>query len=308
MLQIPSPVQQLHLQKYHSKNIEVFVKREDLIHETVSGNKWRKLKHNILHAKDKCYKGILTFGGAYSNHLHAAAYSCRQAGLKLICIVRAKDVDLNNPTMLDIHHWGGEIILVDRETYKLKNTEAYIHELETEYPDFYIVPEGGNNRRAKKGMKEMATELNSDYDHIFISVGTGASAIGLISNLEDMHTQVHAIAAVKDSSLISQFQSDLEHYDNWQLHLEYTRGGFAKVDLELVDFINSFYQKNGILLDPIYNAKMFLAFHQMIEENKIAENSKILLVHTGGIQGIRGHNNRYKDQPELHIQSEKVDA
>jgi len=299
-VQIPSPVQELNLPQY--KNHNVFLKREDLIHPTISGNKWRKLKYNIIHAKDKCYKGILTFGGAYSNHLHASAFACQKAGLKLRCIVRAEDADLRNPTLSDIQNWGGQISLIDRETYKLKNTPEFINELEQEYPDYFIIPEGGNNRRASKGLAEMAEEIDEhNFDYIFISVGTGSSAIGLINNLKSDHPHIHAIAAVKDLSLKSQFQSNIQDKHNWSLSFDFTRGGYAKVDTELVAYINRFYKRNNILLDPIYNAKTFMAFEQMLAENQIPFGSNVLLVHTGGIQGIRGHNARHGHKPDMLI-------
>ena len=253
-----------------------------------------------MHARDKCYKGILTFGGAYSNHLHAAAYATKQANLKLICIVRAQDTKLDNPTMSAIKHWGAQINLVDRETYKKKEDRDYIDALEREYPDYFIVPEGGNNLLARKGMQEMAKELSKDYDYIFISVGTGSSAIGLVPHL-NTDAKLMAVAAVKDSSLVNYFNRELGEHKNWELSFDFARGGFAKTDPELVKFINVFNQDHGILLDPIYNAKTFLAFDQLVNSGRFSAGSKILLIHTGGLQGIKGHNMRYASQPEMQI-------
>lgn len=296
-----SRVDRLNSSFYDSHNVQVFIKREDLIHDRISGNKWRKLKYNIKIAQDHCYKGILTFGGAYSNHLHATAFATHEAKLRLHCIVRALDTDLSNPTMHDVREWGGEIQLVDRETYKLKSDPNYVDAIQQQFPDYFIIPEGGNNFEAQIGLAEMASEIRDGFDYIFISVGTGASAIGLISNLSSKNTEIKAVSAVNDFSLKSQFKHKLKAFDNWELLFDYTRGGFGKTDPELVSFINSFYDKHQILLDPIYNGKTMMGLHQMIEAQRIKPDSKILFIHTGGIQGIKGHNLKYHSRKDMII-------
>jgi len=306
-LNIPSPVQKIEHPLYDARRLEVFIKREDLIHPEISGNKWRKLKYNIQFALENNKRGIITFGGAFSNHIYATAHACHQFGLQSICYVRGLHVDLNNPTLSSIRQAGGKIIPLEIARYKEKGSQEFLSRIQTKYPNYHIVPEGGDNILATQGVKEMITELYNEllsYDVICVSAGTGNTASSmLLADLYRYTNKLLVFSSLKGNFLGQEIQSKLKnkHLGNWSMVEDYHFGGYAKTNEELVSFINTYYKETQVLLEPIYTAKMFFGLHDMIEQGKFAETSKILLIHTGGLQGIDGHNMRYKDRDAMQI-------
>lgn len=300
---IPSPVQELKSDLYSRFDLQVFVKRDDLIHPIISGNKWRKLKHSIQHAIDHEFKGVVTFGGAFSNHLHATAFACKQYGLSCIAIIRGEYVDLTNPTLSDIIEQGAHLIQVSREEYRQRNDQDYLEKLQLEYPDYLIIPEGGRSEEGMKGVSEIWNELTIHPDHIMVPVGSSTTLCGLMvgKSLTDK-VRLHGIACVKDKSLLQRIKEQISSFNDITYHDQYAQGGFAKVNPKLIQFINQFKKDHNIQLDPIYTSKMFMAFHDLIMQETFKPKSIIMLIHTGGLQGIRGHNKRYQDRPELQIE------
>ena len=302
LFKLPSPVQEIKSDLYSRFDLKVFLKRDDLIHPIVSGNKWRKLKYSIQYALKHEMKGVLTFGGAFSNHLHATAYACHYYNLSSISIIRGEYADVNNPTLSDVIEQGTHLIHVSREEYRLRNDPKYIEQLQNKYPEYLIIPEGGRSEHGMKGVGEIWNELTLEFDHIIVPVGSSTTLCGLILNKPSKSsTRLHGVACVKDKSLMKRIMDLNSKSAHTVYHDQYVQGGFAKVNAKLIHFINQFKKDHNIQLDPIYTAKMFMAFHDMIDQEYFDPGSFILLVHTGGLQGIRGHNRRYQEKLDLQI-------
>ena len=276
-------------------NISVFIRREDLIHPFISGNKFRKLKYNIVQAKTENQDTLLTFGGAFSNHIAAAAYAGKEYGFRTIGIIRGDELEskiFENPTLTFAQECGMQFKFVTRESYRHKTEAQFIENLKQEFGDFYLVPEGGTNEFAVKGCEEILAEADSQYDYICTAVGTGGTISGII-NSSLPHQKVMGFPALKGDFLKEDIRKFAQN-ENWELITEYHFGGYGKVNPELIAFINQFYAQNHVPLDPIYTGKMVFGVMDLINNNYFPENSKILLIHTGGIQGIAGMNLKLK--------------
>ena len=287
-----------------NSNVTLYIKREDLIHPYVSGNKFRKLKYNLLQVIQEKKKTILTFGGAFSNHILAVAAAGKENGFRTIGIIRGEELAekiAENHTLQKAQELGMVIEFVSRETYRDKNSEEFIINLKEKFGDFYLLPEGGTNDLAIKGCEEVLTERDADFDYICCAVGTGGTIAGII-NCSKPSQQVLGFPALKGDFLkedICKFAKN----NNWELITNYHFGGYGKVTEELIFFINEFYQQYEIPLDPIYTGKMVFGVLDLIEKKWFPDNSKILLLHTGGLQGILGMNHllRQKKQTEITI-------
>ncbi len=279
------------------KGVMLFVKREDLLHKHISGNKYRKLFYNLIDAKRKRYKRILTFGGAFSNHIAATATAGRAFGFETIGVIRGnelagriKEVITENPTLAFAHRQGMRFYFVDRTTYRLKETADFIENLKQRFGHFYLVPQGGTNELAVKGAQEILNENDAEFDYIACAVGTGGTIAGII-NASMPRQKVLGFPALKENFL----QHDIRKYvrkNNWTLIRDYHFGGFAKINEALITFVNRFYRQTGIPLDPVYTGKMLYGLFDMIEKGHFTRETKILAVHTGGLQGIDGMNFR----------------
>jgi 1-aminocyclopropane-1-carboxylate deaminase len=278
-------------------SVKLFIRREDLIHPFVSGNKFRKLKYNLLEAKNQKKTTLLTFGGAFSNHIAATASAGKQNGFKSIGIIRGDELasKINeNPTLKFAQENGMVFEFVSREAYRLKESDGFIENLKNNYGDFYVIPEGGTNDLAVKGCEEILKEDDSFFDFICSSIGTGGTISGIINSALP-HQKVLGFPSLKGDFL----QKDIRkfvHKENWTLISDYHFGGYGKVSIELIEFINSFYQENDIPLDPIYTGKMVFGVIDLIHQGYFPENSKILIIHTGGLQGIQGMNLKLKSK------------
>lgn len=285
-----------------NSNISLYIKREDLLHPIISGNKFRKLKYNLTQAKNENKEMLLTFGGAFSNHILAVAAAGKEHGFKTIGIIRGEELKYTvseNPTLQKAKDLGMIFEFVDREIYREKNNPKFIQQLVVKFGDFYLIPEGGTNDLAVKGCEEILTVNDEKFDYICCAVGTGGTISGLI-NCSKNSQQVLGFPALKGDFLkedICRFASN----SNWDLVPEYHFGGYAKVSEELIQFINEFYQKHKIPLDPIYTGKMMFGVMDLIHKNYFPENSKILVIHTGGLQGIAGMNKLLKQKKQLQI-------
>ena len=278
-------------------SVKLFIRREDLIHPFVSGNKFRKLKYNLLEAKNQKKTTLLTFGGAFSNHIAATAFAGKQNGFNTIGIIRGDELasKINeNPTLKFAQENGMVFEFVSREAYRLKESDGFIENLKNNYGDFYVIPEGGTNDLAVKGCEEILKEDDSFFDLFCSSIGTGGTISGIINSTLP-HQKVLGFPSLKGDFL----QKDIRkfvHKENWTLISDYHFGGYGKVSRELIEFINSFYQENDIPLDPIYTGKMVFGVIDLIHQGYFPENSKILMIHTGGLQGIQGMNLKLKSK------------
>ena len=277
--------------------ISVSIKREDLIHPFVSGNKFRKLKYNLLQAKTENKDTLLTFGGAYSNHIAALAFAGQENGFRTIGIIRGDELEskiTENPTLQFAQNCGMEFKFVSREEYRNKQEKVFLENLKSTYGNFYLIPEGGTNELAIKGCQEILTPADSQFDYICCSVGTGGTILGIINSALP-HQKVLGFPALKGDFLKDEIRIFAQN-NNWELITHYHFGGYGKIKEELIAFINQFYQENKIPLDPIYTGKMVFGVMNMIATNHFPSHSKILLIHTGGIQGIQGMNLKLKNK------------
>lgn len=295
MIEMQSEVQQIYIE--NDKNIQLFIKREDLIHPFISGNKYRKLKYNLLEAISLNHDAILTFGGAFSNHIAATAFAGKEIGFKTIGVIRGEELESKideNHTLSFARENGMQFHFISRDDYRKKNSEIFLNQLKKKFGNFYLIPEGGTNQLAVKGCEEILTFKDSNYDYICTCVGTGGTISGLInSSLEGQ--KILGFPALKGDFLIKEI-SNFATKRNWKLITDYHFGGYAKINTELVTFINDFKSKYRIPLDPIYTGKMLFGLFDMISKGRFKPNTKILVIHTGGLQGIAGMNVRLKSK------------
>ncbi len=289
-----SILQQLELPHLTERGIKLFVKRDDLIHTEVSGNKWRKLKYNLLQVEQGNYAGLFTFGGAYSNHLLATASAANKAGVPVIGFVRGEELNENsNATLKRCSDLGMKLIFLSREEYGMRNDKQYIDELKSEYTNYYFVPEGGGNYLGMVGCQEIWKEIDLHMDDVFVAQGTTTTSCGLLLG-KSKNTTLHVIPALKGFDGYAEmfiklkwflFQDELasELLEGVRIHSEYHFGGYGKYTDELLAFIQEIYKEHQLPLDPIYTAKAFYGMLQELEDVSF-DNNTILFVHTGGIQ------------------------
>lgn len=278
-------------------NVSLSIKREDLIHPLVSGNKFRKLKYNLLEATAQNQKQLLTFGGAFSNHIAAVAAIGQLHQIKTIGVIRGDELINSieeNPTLRFAKFCGMQLDFISRTAYRNKTEASFLEQLEQKWNSFYLIPEGGTNAFAIKGCEEILTEADEDFDFICCAVGTGGTISGIINSAK-AHQKVLGFPALKGDFLkeeICRFATN----QHWELILDYHFGGYGKVTPELIDFINQFILKTGIPLDPIYTGKMVFGVIDLIQKEYFPKGSKILMIHTGGLQGIEGMNIKLKNK------------
>jgi 1-aminocyclopropane-1-carboxylate deaminase len=285
--------------------ISLEIKREDLLHPFISGNKFRKLKYNLLQAKSENQETVLTFGGAYSNHIAAVAYAGKEQGFKTIGVIRGEELGDKideNPTLKFAQECGMQFEFVTREAYRLKTESDFITNLRQKFGSFYLVPEGGTNEYAIKGCEEILSEEDSEFDYVCCAVGTGGTISGIINSALP-HQKVLGFPALKGDFLKDEIRK-FATAKNWELINAYHFGGYGKVNEELIEFINQFYKQTQVPLDPVYTGKMVFGVVDLIKKNYFPKNAKILLIHTGGLQGIRGMNVLLKKKNKAPIDFE----
>lgn len=287
-----APVVELHDELFVKHGLQVFIKREDLLHPQVSGNKFRKLKFNLQAAVERGYAGVLSFGGARSNHIHALAFAAQQCGLSSIGIIRGEAKYAANPTLSDARHWGMQLEFVDRETYRRRSDANWLAQLQQRYPGMYMIPEGGSNALALKGMAELWHDLDEAYDFVVTAAGSAGTAAGLLSACPAT-TRILVVPVLK-GDFVRLAISELIGGEDIQMQRSeiidgYHGGGYARMTPELRAFMQTFEERHGIALDPIYTAKMVRAIYSEIRAGCFARGSRILLIHTGGLQGTREH-------------------
>ncbi len=267
--------------------VQLSVVRLDKLHPIVSGNKWFKLKKNIAQAQTLKHKRILTFGGAFSNHLVATAAACQLLNLPAIAVVRGlHGAAQTTPTLEACKLMGMQLHFVNRENYNRKNDADFLQELKHQYDNPYIIAEGGYNELGVQGAAEIAQFIPQESNFVCSAIGSGITFAGLI-NAMPKTTALLGFTAFKHGHYL---QKDIEHftknkYNNWHLQTDYHFGGFAKHNKELIHFMNHFYETTSIPLDFVYTAKMMYGIFDLIKKNRFARGSTITAVHTGGLQG-----------------------
>lgn len=291
-----SILQEVQFSEIEKFDVSLFIKREDLIHPEISGNKYRKLQYNLVQASKEGKDTILTFGGAYSNHIAAVASVGKLNAIKTIGVIRGEELgdDLektlkNNSTLRFAHNCGMQFHFVSRSDYREKTTDNFIVNLKNEFGDFYLIPEGGTNELAIKGCEEILNSKTEKFDYICVSVGTGGTISGLINSAKN-HQKTLGFPALKGSFLVDEIKKHVKIDGNWDLVLKYHFGGYAKTNNELIAFINKFKEETKISLDPIYTGKMMFGIVDLIRNNYFEKGAKILAIHTGGLQGIEAMN------------------
>ena len=288
---LPTPIQELSNAITQKAGIRLYIKRDDLIHPTVSGNKWRKLKYNLSEAQSQGHTHLLTFGGAFSNHLYAVAAAGKALGFETIGIVRGEELaDKLSPTLLFCEDQGMELHFVPRVEYKRRNADDYLQELAVNFNNPFIIPEGGTSAFALKGVAEIVPEviaqLGKAPNYFAVAAGTGGSAAGLLY----AGANVLAFSALKGGGFLEHDIADLLNgprpISNLQLFTDYHFGGYAKWTPELIAFMNQFQQEFDIQLEQVYTAKMFFGLFDLISKKHFHNGETIVAVHTGGMQGL----------------------
>lgn len=268
-------------------SVSLTVKREDVLHSQISGNKFRKLKYNLLEAKAKGITKLITFGGAYSNHIAAVAAAGKLYGFETVGIIRGeeiKDKFLDNETLKLAHDNGMQFEFITRSDYRTKTDVYFLENLKRKFGNFYLIPEGGTNELAVKGCEEILTKADANFNYLCSAVGTGGTISGIINSAHE-NQKILGFPALKENYL----QEEINLFSknkNYQLIRDFHFGGYAKVTQELIDFVLDFNKNQPFKIEPIYTGKMFFGLFEMIKNNYFESNSKILAIHTGGLQGL----------------------
>ncbi|KUG06245.1 1-aminocyclopropane-1-carboxylate deaminase/D-cysteine desulfhydrase [Solirubrum puertoriconensis] len=294
LLDLPEPVAE-------RRGVRLRLLRDDLLHPDIPGNKWRKLKYNLLEAQHLGHRTLLTFGGAYSNHLAAVAAAGRLQGFGTIGVVRGEAAPQLSPTLQQCQGDGMQLHFVSREAYQQRHDAAWVAELLAHLGPAYVVPEGGTNTLALRGCAELITELDAAgeaFDAVAVACGTGGTLAGLLMGLGGQRHAV-GVAALKGADFLRRDVNNLTTaavglvFSNWHLHTSAHFGGYAKYSEPLLAFIYRFYQQHQVALDPVYTGKLLYGVLQLIEEGHFAVGSTVVAVHTGGLQGWAGFRQRF---------------
>ncbi|HDZ8839935.1 TPA: 1-aminocyclopropane-1-carboxylate deaminase/D-cysteine desulfhydrase [Aeromonas veronii] len=286
---LPSPLQRLHHPLLTCYGVELWCKRDDLIHPAISGNKWRKLKYHLLHAKEHGKRHLLSFGGAYSNHIHALAAAGCQSGLRTTGIIRGEYDAVSNSTLRDARRWGMDLVFVDRQSYRRRQDPDWLAQFDA--PDTLIVPEGGSSPLAIPGVAELVGEVPFSPDLWVLPCASGGTLAGLIAGKRDRE-QILAIAVLKGGGFIADEVCRLHpaaaSIPGWRIALDHHDGGYAKFSPTLWQWVQDFSATTDLPLEPIYSGKAMWGLFRELAAGRIASGSKIVFIHTGGMQGLAG--------------------
>ena len=276
-----------------NNDVNVFMKRTDLIHPIISGNKWYKMKYNIIEMQKQGIDTLLTFGGAFSNHIHAAAHAGKVFGFKTIGLIRGEEHLPLNSTLQSAVNDGMELHYVDRTTFRKRETDEFLSWIKEKFGNVYVLPVGGTNTIALKGCAEIIDQIEIDYNYICSASGSGGTFAGLVAGLDGKKKAI-AFPALKGGEFLEKVISDLVYdytgksFSNWSLNTDYHFGGFAKLSKELIDFTHKFNELNGFELDYIYTNKMMFGIADLIKKSFFKPGESIVTIHSGGLQGNVG--------------------
>ena len=296
LLPIAPPLQTAQDPWLAHQGVQLTMLRLDQVHPVVSGNKWYKLKYNLTEAQREQHNTLLTVGGAYSNHLYATAVAGQAYGFRTIGLVRGEPHTPLNPTLQFAQDNGMQLHYVDRTAFS-EITKADVPELPV-FGRFYWLPEGGTNDLAVKGCAEIIP-ANADFDYVACCVGTGGTLAGILTSLPREKLAL-GFSALKGGEFLNETVNALtqayhqQQHDNYRIITQYHFGGYARANRTLVDFINEFYGQTGIPLEPVYTGKMLYGLYDMIRQGYFPHGSRVLVVHSGGLQGVAGFNERYQ--------------
>ena len=296
---LPPSTQKIDSDITQSVWVEMSVLRLDLMHPWVNGNKWYKLKYNLLEAKERNFTTLLTFGGAYSNHIFATAAAGKLFGLNTIGVIRGEETSPLNSTLSFAVQQGMQLVYLDRKTYRQRNTTELQTELRERFGEVFIIPEGGSNLNGVRGCMEILAQAE-DFDVVCVACGTGTTFAGIVLSLSQQKRAI-AFPILKNGAFLKQeIETLLQNYLSadlpvptksscaWELVCDYHFGGYAKVNDELLKFSQQFQQMHGVTLDYVYTAKMFYGVMDLLKQGFFRKGDRILLIHTGGLQGNVG--------------------
>ena len=289
----PTPIQEIHDVVFDQAGVRLLIKRLDQVHPVISGNKWYKLKYNLLAAREQGFGTLLSFGGAYSNHIHALAGAGAEYGFNTIGVIRGEEHSPLNPTLQFAVDHGMQLHYMNRLDYRRKDSAEIIDRLRAEFGDFYLIPEGGSNGLAVQGCAEIIDDIDQAFDVIACACGTAGTLSGLIAGLQGQR-QALGVAVLKGAgflgdevrSLLS--ESANQQHENWQINLDYHFGGYAKTKPELMEFMRRFEAAHAVPLEPVYTGKLMFGLYDLIAANHFQRGQTVLALHTGGLQGCAG--------------------
>lgn len=299
IIQTPTPLQALSHKLLREKDITLFMKRDDLTHHDVQGNKWRKLKYNLAFAKENNFNSILTFGGPMSNHIYSTAAAGKLFGLKTIGVIRGYAHLPLAPTLAFAIAQGMELYFLSKGEYEHRFEKSTIAILKEKYGDFYLIPDGGSNALAVKGVTEMMHEIDIDYDVCCVAMGSGGTTAGCVAGSQGK-TIIGFSSLKGEGNLCTEVNRLVHEYStlentvtvyNWTINNEYHFGGYGKTTDALLTFVQQFEKEQNILLDPVYTSKMMFGVFDLIEKDYFAKGTKIVTIHTGGLQGWEKYEN-----------------
>ena len=296
-IKTPSAEQVLTPKWATDSNIHLSVKRDDLIHPVISGNKWRKLKYALIEAEKHKVKHIGSFGGGFSNHLHALGFCCHQLNIQLTAIVRGDYSHNLTPMLQDLMSWKTDIQYVDKATYSKRNDTEYLQTIKQNSADVLIIPEGGSQQQALRGVKEIVSELTHNYDYIMAPVASGGTLAGLINGVAKYcpNTKIIGVGVLKGQGYLEELvhtllPAEIKNTANWRINHDYHFGGYAKSNNELNQFCEAFFQQTQVQIEPVYSGKLMFAIQALASQGFFPTNSRVLALHTGGLQGARQKN------------------
>ncbi len=304
----PPPIQQINSEIARHAGVDLYVLRLDLMHPWVNGNKWFKLKYNLLEAKEKDFTTLLTFGGAYSNHIYATAAAGNLFGFRTIGVIRGEERLPLNPTLSFAVQQGMQLVYLNREMYRQRNTPALEEYLQQRFGEVFVIPEGGSNLNGVRGCTEIIDRAMPTagyaFDHICVACGTATTLAGIALSLHEGQRAI-AFPVLKNGAFLAQeIESLLTNYlasgspapytspASWELVCDYHFGGYAKVNNDLLSFSQQFTEEHGVPLDYVYTAKMFYGVMDLLKQGFFSRGDSLLLVHTGGLQGNVGMEER----------------
>jgi 1-aminocyclopropane-1-carboxylate deaminase len=303
-----TPLMEVDHPVLNDKRVTLIVKREDLIHPHLSGNKWYKLKYNLIEAKKQEHDTLLTFGGAYSNHIYATAAVGEIFNIKTIGVIRGEEYNPLNSTLSFAKKCGMKFHYLDRGSYRKKTTSKVIKSLKEKFGRFFLIPEGGSNSLAVKGCAEITGSIKIDFNYVCCAVGTGGTLAGLAASLEG-NKKALGFSILKGAEFLNDNVKKLlksyskKEFRNWQINFDYHFGGYSKFEIELINFIEEFQYRTSIPIEPIYTGKMIYGIFDLVKKGFFTPGTTIIAIHTGGLQGLAGLYDKIK---HLKSKAEKL--
>ena len=285
-LRLPSPLTEVVDDRLARRGVRLLVKRDDLIHPDLPGNKWRKLKYNLAAARERDCRTLLTFGGAYSNHIRAVAAAGAYFGFGTVGVIRGEEHRPLNPSLAYAVRQGMRLTYLDRSSYRHKQAPELLARLRSEFGEHYLLPEGGSNELAVRGCAEIPAEIAEPFDLICVPVGTGGTLAGVAAGLGPGRSAI-GFSVLKGGQFLVAEVERLQRRalgsvtGNWRIECDFHFGGYARSSGELDAFIADFAARHGLTLDRIYPAKMMYGIFALAAAGAIPSGATVVAVLTG---------------------------